>query len=137
MIIKRFYFRLFAFILALVLQNQSMVVYADNTTPIPLTPKDGNIGNNGEGHRAPVLSPIATIEDHTLCIYSYAEKQVRVYPVDYNDETSLLYSANISENTFSTSLPLWLNGIYAIEIEINGYVFVGEIELSFPPNVSH
>ncbi|MBR3093351.1 MAG: hypothetical protein IKG99_10065 [Bacteroidaceae bacterium] len=64
-----------------------------------------------------------------MYIYAYSEKQVSVYPVDYDDETDPLYTTYVPENTYSCVLPSWLEGVYAIEIEINGIVFVGEIEL--------
>ena len=122
-------YRIVALIAALAIKTASIAVYADGPDPIPLTPIDGNIGNNGEGHRNPIQPPLATIEDHILCIYANAEKQVSIFPVDYDDETDPLYTTYVSENTYSCVLPSWLIGVYAIEIEINGIVFVGEIEL--------
>lgn len=74
-------------------------------------------------------NPTVVLYNHTLWIYAEAEKQVSVYPVDYDDETDPLYTTYVPENTYSCVLPSWLEGVYAIEIEINGIVFVGEIEL--------
>ena len=80
-------------------------------------------------HKGPISVPAAVLYDHTLYIYAEAEKQVSIFPVDYDDETNPLYTTVVPELPYSSGLPSWLEGVYAIEIEINGIVFVGEIEL--------
>ena len=80
-------------------------------------------------HKGPLSIPATVLYGHTLYIYADAEKQVSIFPVDYDDETDPLYTTYVSENTYSCVLPSWLVGVYAIEIEINGIIFVGEIEL--------
>lgn len=99
-----------------------------DSIPIVVHPIDP-IGTGDPIFHAPMLAPTVFLCGHTLYIYAYAEKQVSVYPVDYDDETDPLYTTYVPENTNSCVLPSWLEGVYAIEIEINGHTFVGEIEL--------
>ena len=93
---------------------------------INLTEIDPEIGNP---HRTPPCVPTCMLYGHILCIYADAEKRVSVFPVDYCDQTNPLFTTYVPENTYSCVLPSWLEGTYAIEIEINGIVFIGEIEI--------
>ena len=110
------------------LQSNSQNPTRNDSIPIIIYPIDP-IGTGEPIFHAPVHAPTVYLCGYTLYIYAYAEKQVSIYPVDYDDETDPLYTTFVLENTFSCVLPSWLEGVYAIEIEINGIVFVGEIEL--------
>ena len=102
----------------------------EDTTVVVLIPiQDVIPDDGGEIHRQSLQPLCIGLLNHTLYIYADAEKQVSIFPVDYDDETDPLYTTYVSENTYSCVLPSWLIGVYAIEIEINGIVFVGEIEL--------
>ena len=97
--------------------------------PIPIIDTGGTDPIIGNVPHAPMVPPLVILDNHTLYIYAEAEKQVSVYPVDYDDETDPLYTTVVPEFTYSTVLPSWLSGTYAIEIVLNGHTFVGEIEL--------
>ena len=100
----------------------------NDSIPIVMNPIDP-IGSGDPIFHAPMHAPTVYLCGYTLYIYAYAEMQVSVFPVDYDDETVPLYTTYVPENTYSCVLPSWLEGLYAIEIEINGHRFVGEIEL--------
>ena len=110
------------------LRSNSQNPTRNDSIPIILNPIDP-IGPGGPIFHAPMHGPTVYLCGHTLYIYADAEKQVSIFPVDYDDETDPLYTTYVLENTYSCVLPSWLEGVYAIEIEINGIVFVGEIEL--------
>ena len=102
----------------------------EDTTVVVLIPiQDVIPDDGGEIHRQSLQPLCIGRLNHTLYFYANEEKQVSIFPVDYDDETDPLYTTYVSENTYSCVLPSWLIGVYAIEIEINGIVFVGEIEL--------
>ena len=102
----------------------------EDTTTVVLKPIKDIIPGDGSEFPRQSLQPLCIgLLNHTLLFYTGDEKQVRIYPVDYDDETDPLYTTYVPENTYSCVLPSWLEGVYAIEIEINGIVFVGEIEL--------
>ena len=118
----------FVFLLALMPLISNAQNIGEGGDTIHLThPIDPVIDPDLDNPRMPI--PTVILNNHTLYIYANAEKQVIVYPVDYDDETDPLYTTAIPEFTYSTVLPSWLEGTYAIEIEINGIVFIGEIEL--------
>lgn len=110
------------------LHSNAQVQNRNDSIPIVMRPINP-IGTGEPIYHAPMHAPAVYLCNHTLYIYAYSEKQVSVYPVDYDDETDPLYTTYVPENTYSCVLPSWLEGVYAIEIEINGIVFVGEIEL--------
>ena len=116
-------FLFFLFALMPLMSNAKSI--GDGGDTLHLTPPI--IDPDFDNPRMPV--PTVVLSNHTLYIYADAEKQVSVYPVDYDDETDPLYTTVVPENTYSCVLPSWLEGTYAIEIEINGHRFVGEIEL--------
>ena len=119
------------FFLLLFALNMNMYAERNDTIghTIPIIDAGGVYPIGGYPPHAPMVPPLVTLYDHTLSIYTDATKQVSVYPVDYDDETDPLYTTVVPENTYSCVLPSWLEGVYAIEIVINGHRFVGEIEL--------
>ena len=123
--------RIFVFLLccfAVAMSSSAQGPSNRDSIPVILHPIDP-IGTGDPIFHAPLHAPSAYLYGHTLYIYTYAEKQVSVYPVDYDDQTAPLYSTVVPESTYSTLLPSWLSGAYAIEIVLNGHTFVGEIEL--------
>ena len=97
--------------------------------PIPIIDTGETDPIIGDVPHAPMVPPLVILDNHTLCFYAEAEKQVSVYPVDYDDETEPLYSVSVPEYNYSTALPSWLSGTYVIEIVLDGHTFVGEIKL--------
>ena len=118
----------FVFLLALMPLISNAQNIGEGGDTIHLThPIDPVIDPDLDNPRMPI--PTVILNNHTLYIYAEAEKQVSIYPVDYDDHTTPLFTTYVPENTYSCVLPSWLVGVYAIEIEINGIIFVGEIEL--------
>lgn len=100
----------------------------EDTTTVVLKPFQDIIPDDGsEVHRNQPLC--IGLLNHTMVFYTDYEKQVRIFPVNYDDQTTPLYTTYVPENTYSCVLPSWLVGVYAIEIEINGIIFIGEIEI--------
>lgn len=110
------------------LHSNAQVQNRNDSIPIVMRPINP-IGTGEPIYHAPMHAPAVYLCNHTLYIYAYSEKQVSVYPVDYDDETEPLYSVSVPEYNYSTALPSWLSGTYVIEIVLDGHTFVGEIKL--------
>jgi hypothetical protein len=90
-------------------------------------PGDDNANNGGSPRpRGPITSPVVEQNANTLYIISGCEDTDLVLLDEAEEE---VYTQHITVDTDEINLPNTLQGIYQLQIRIDEYAFVADIEL--------
>lgn len=104
-----------------------------NTTDVPMRPVKHSTGGNGGASRMPSACPVTVIYDNVTCeLYFYSTSVVICSYYVYDEDEMLLTQDSLdftNTNIVSVSLSDYENDYYIIQLEIDGTLYEGYLEM--------